>query len=106
MLVDAIQNKEILLKLDTIITVQAGQAEHIEAINRRFVKFESSFTFMHQKTGECLTYIKRLKPFIMQAMQTLHKAFKMVGNGILNLREEQSSFAGNIIDSEHDVRFV
>jgi hypothetical protein len=61
---------------------------------------------MRRFTQESLTYIKRIQPYINKAMKTLHDAFRMVANGILNLREETSEFAGTVIDSELDVRIV
>ena len=106
MLSDSAQREEINKKLDLIIEVQLTHTENIGSLNKRFLGFEHSFTFMQQKTGECLTYIKRIQPFVDRAMRALHSAFQMVANGILNLREEQSEFAGSVIDETLDVKFV
>lgn len=93
-------------KLDQILKQQEATQQTIESFNRRMHSFETTFHQMRRFTQESLTYIKRIQPFINKAMKTLHDAFRMVANGILNLREEQSEFAGSIIDTELDVRIV
>jgi hypothetical protein len=93
-------------KLGLLVEAACVQSNSIESFNKRMLGFESTFAQMRRFTQESLTYIKRIQPYINKAMKTLHDAFRMVANGILNLREETSEFAGTVIDSELDVRIV
>ena len=85
----------IVVKLDLIL-------ETLQVFNRRFAGFERTVRASEHRVQETLTYVKRLQPYIKQAMGALHNAFKMVCNGILNLREEQSEFAGSCLDEQND----
>ena len=91
--------KSIEQQLKLIVEEQKKTTEAISVVNRRMMGFEQTFGLMRRYTQETLTYVKRLQPYIEKAMKTLHVAFRMVANGILNLREEQSEFAGTFIDS-------
>ena len=53
-----------------------------------------------------LTHVKRIPPFIIDAMKTIQKAFKMTSNGILNLREELSEEVGSLLDETSDCKFI
>ena len=90
------KEKEILTKLNIII-------EGNEILNRRLTSLEPNVIKSRNVSQELLTLIRRLSDLVDKAMKTLHKAFKMTLNGILNLREEQSEFAGTVLS---DFTFV
>ena len=50
--------------------------------------------------------LEQLTPKIDSAMRVLEKAFKMICNAVMNLREEQSEFAGTCINENLDKLFV
>ena len=93
-------------KLDMIISMNIKQQEQIDALNRHMMSLQESVRLNTNAATQTLTYIKRIQPYIEKAMMALHTAFRMVGNGIFNLREEQSEFAGNAIDMQLDTRYV
>ena len=50
-----------------------------------------------------------LKVYIQKndaSMETLHKSFKMVCNGIMNLRDELSESTGTIVSPSFDLEYV
>ena len=93
-------------KLDIIIGMNTKQSDEIDALKRHMVTLQESVRLNTSAASQALTYIKRIQPYIEKAMLALHKAFHMVANGILNLREEQSEFAGNAINMDLDTRYV
>ena len=93
-------------KLTLILEQQKETCQSVQSFNRRMMGFEQKFGLIHRFTQETLTYVKRIQPYIEKAMKTLHEAFRLVANGIWNLRDEQSEFAGNIINSELDIKIV
>lgn len=93
-------------QLRLIVEEQVKTTEAISVVNRRMMGFEQTVGLMRRYTQETLTYVKRIQPYIEKAMKTLHEAFRLVANGIWNLREETSEFAGNIISSNLDIKIV
>ena len=93
-------------QLTLLIEAQRETTEKISVVNHRMLGFEQTFGLMRRYTQETLTYVKRIQPYIEKAMKTLHEAFRLVANGIWNLREETSEFAGNVISSELDIKIV
>ena len=91
--------------LTTVVEQQKKQQEQIEVLNRRFMCVEESIRLNTNSATQTLTYTKRVLPYIDGAMRALHEAFRMLANGILNLREETSDFAGLIIDTNQDPDF-
>lgn len=91
--------------LKTIILQQKKQQDQLDTFNRRLMSIEQSLKLNTHATTETSTHTKRILPYVTRAMTALHKAFQMVANGILNLREETSEFAGNIIESSHDTDY-
>ena len=102
MLQETAHTEEDLGKLELIMQQNASILKLLDVFNARFVGFERTVRINTSRVQETLTYVKRLQPYIKQAMGALHNAFKMVCNGILNLREEQSEFAGNCLDEQND----
>ena len=96
------QPKKIEIILQEILVEQKKTSERLDVINRRLMTMEDSIRRTNTNTQNSLVHIKRLRPYIEQAMGVLHQAFKMVCNGILNQREEISEFAGNVVDTEYD----
>ena len=92
--------------LTTIITSQNEHKKVLETINRRLLGIEESIRLNTNSAQQTLTHTRRIKPYVEKAMSTLHRAFQMVANGILNLREETSEFAGSVIDSENDRNYL
>ena len=86
------QPKQIEIIMKEILVEQQKTAERLDVINRRLMTMEDSIRRTNTATQNALVHIKRLKPYITLAMSTLHEAFKMVCNGILNLREEAETF--------------
>jgi hypothetical protein len=93
-------------QLRLLVEAQVKTTEAISVVNRRMMGFEQTVGLMRRYTQETLTYVKRIQPYIEKAMKTLHEAFRLVANGIWNLREETSEFAGNIISSNLDIKIV
>ena len=106
MLQDTGHTGEIEKKLSLVVTRLDIILETLQVFNRRFVGFERTVRTNERQVQETLTYVKRLQPYIEKAMSALHNAFRMVCNGILNLREEQSEFAGNCLDEQNDQMHV
>ena len=97
--------EEIKTLLQTVIKQQTEHQEQLNILNRRLMTIEESIRLNTHASTQTLTHTKRIKPYVNKAMSALHKAFNMVANGILNLREETSEFAGTIIDMECDTDF-
>ena len=97
--------EEIKTLLETVIKQQSKQQEQLDVLNRRLMAMEESIRLNTHASTQTLTHTKRIKPYVDKAMSALHRAFNMVANGILNLREETSEFAGTIIDMECDTDF-
>ena len=106
MLSDSANLEIVIEKLALIAERQKEHTESIESLNRNLVAFQNAMTYMRRTIQETLTYVKRLKPYISSAMTTLHTAFKMTANGILNLREELSEEVGSLIDETSDCKFI
>ena len=92
--------------LATIIEVQKQHQNSLEVLNRRLMGIEESVRLNTNASTQTLTHTKRIQPYVEKAMHALHSAFHMVANGILNLREETSEFAGSLIDTEYDTNYV
>ena len=88
--------------LAVVVVLLEKQGEQLETTNRIIAGLQTSVRLNTSASTQTLTYVKRIQPYIEKAMSALHKAFHMVVNGILNLREEKSEFAGSIIDTEYD----
>ena len=93
-------------KLDIIIEQQKKQQKTLDTINTHLAALDRTVTHSRHIVTETLVYVKRIQPYIDKAMKALEKAFRMIVNGILNLREEQSEFAGNALEESLDTRFV
>ena len=93
-------------KLDSIIKQQKQQQFLLDVINKRLMSIEESVRLNTHSAGQTLTHTRRIQPFIDKAMKTLHKAFEMVANGILNLREETSEFAGTVLETSLDIQHL
>ena len=98
--------ERIVKLLATVIEVQKKQHETLEVLNRRLMGIEESVRLNTHASTQTLTHTKRIQPYVDKAMRALHSAFQMVANGILNLREETSEFAGSIIDTDYDTNYV
>jgi hypothetical protein len=85
---------------EAVMMLLHSQKCEIQSLTRQVAGFENNFRYMQQKITECITYVKRIQPYVDKAMKALHKSFTMLCTGILNLREETSEFAGTIL---HDV---
>jgi len=90
----------------SLVESQKKMQEQLETINRRLCSIEESTRLNTNAATQTLTYTKRLQPYIEKAMRALHHAFQMVANGILNLREETSEFAGSFVDTEYDTDYI
>ncbi len=78
----------------------------LEIIDKRLGVIEDRLQRNTHISREVLTYTKRIQAYIKSAMVTLHSSFKMIVNGILNLREEHSEFAGNVLNNDLDTDFL
>jgi hypothetical protein len=92
----AVKDDAIIAKLNILL-------EENEILHLRVCSLEKNVIQTRNISQELLTLIRRLSGLVDSAMKTLHKAFKMTLNGILNLREEQSEFAGTVLS---DFSFV
>ena len=97
--------EELKTLLETVIKQQSKQQEQLDVLNRRLMAMEESIRLNTYASTQTLTHTKRIKPYVDKAMSALHRAFNMVTNGILNLREETSEFAGTILDTSCDTNY-
>ena len=93
-------------QISLLIEEQKKTTDALAVVNRRMMGFEQTFGLVKRYTQETVTYVKRIQPVIEKAMKTLQESFHLVCNGIWNLREETSEFAGNCINEKLDVRIV
>jgi hypothetical protein len=100
MLRQGVEDKKTQEFQDAVMIMLREQKVMLQSLNHKVLGFENNFRYMQRKITECVTYIKRIQPYIDNAMGALHKSFKMLCTGILNLREEQSEYAGTIIHDE------
>jgi prophage DNA circulation protein len=97
MLIDRATIEIIVKKLDAVSELQQKHTDDLQSVNINLVSFKNTISYLQRTVTETLTYVRRVQPFISKAMGALHQAFKMLSNGILNLREETSEAVGTII---------
>ena len=98
--------EQIVNQLSLILEENTEIKKQLEVFNERFVAFERSVTVNSRHVQETKTLVRRIKPYIEKAMTTLHQAFKLVCNGILNQREELSEYAGTVINTNYDREYM
>ena len=96
----------IMNKLDHLLVFQHQHTEDIATLNRHLVAFDLTLSYMRKMVQDTLTHVRRINPFVRKAMETLHTAFKMLSNGIFNLREEQSELSGVLVDNSIDIKII
>ena len=106
MLSDRATIELIVKKLDAISQLQQKHTDDLQSLNINLVSFKNTISYLQRTVTETLTYVRRVQPFISKAMGALHQAFRMLSNGILNLREETSEAIGSLIDESSDCKFI
>lgn len=91
------------IMLGVIMVTQKKQCDRLDTINKRLMAIEGSVNLCRHKTSETYIVVKRLGAYIVNVMTAIQNSFKMLCTGILKLREENSEFAGTIIDDDMGV---
>jgi hypothetical protein len=70
---------------------------HLEGISAHLEKSTTDTRLTLRNTDQIIVYLNKLRSYVETAMKALHKSFKMLTTGILNLREETSELAGTCV---------